>query len=238
MSTRIVPLEWMPGSLAERIIIHWTAGSYTPSALDRRHYHILIDGDGLADRGRYPISANDSTSDADGYAAHTRGLNTRSIGVALCAMAGAIDSPLSLGRYPITLAQWGALADVCADLCQRYDIDPHPETLLTHAEVEPKLGVKQRGKWDIRVTPRDTPPQLRPAAYVGDQIRAMVRERLVLAAPALDPAPASGTVESGTTRAVQMANRATLVIALPDGAAPALHLNPFARELTITTFLD
>lgn len=69
-----------------RIVCHWTAGSHKASALDRTHYHILIEDDGNLVRGTHPISDNVSTADGN-YAAHTRRLNTGSIGVSVCCMA-------------------------------------------------------------------------------------------------------------------------------------------------------
>ena len=154
----------------ERIIIHWTAGSYTPSSLDKEHYHFLIDGDGFVHNGKYPVEANRSTSDADGYAAHTRFMNTGSIGVSLCAMAGA--TPTNYGQYPITDAQWDTLFVLLANLCEKYNIPVRSDTVLSHAEVEPTLGVKQRGKWDISVFPYTY--ELGSPIAVGETIREYV----------------------------------------------------------------
>jgi hypothetical protein len=169
----------------KRIIIHWTAGSYIASSLDRQHYHRLIQGDGSVIDGHYPISANRNTSDRD-YAAHTRGLNTDSIGVALCAMAGATESPFREGAYPIKKAQWAALFEVLRDLCEQYNLLPSERTVLTHAEVERVFAIKQSGKWDIRVTPGGS---LVTAKEVGDLIRKQV-VALLDTKPA-DPKPLS-----------------------------------------------
>ena len=79
----------------KRIIVHWTAGSYTPSAVDREHYHYLIDGSGDLHEAR-PVEQNNrdvAGFTSDEYTAHTRGLNSYSIGVALCAMHGARERP-------------------------------------------------------------------------------------------------------------------------------------------------
>ena len=60
------------------------------------------------------------------------------------------------------------------DLSDRYDIPITPETILTHAEVEPTLGVKQRGKWDITWLP--DMDQAGNAVAVGDLLRQKVRD--------------------------------------------------------------
>lgn len=152
----------------KRIIIHWTAGSYTASALDRHHYHRLYEGDGTVVDGEYPISANKAPLVPGEYAAHTRNCNTDSIGVALCAMAGAREIPFDTGPYPITEAQWEAMINDLVELVEQYNIDVMPDTLLTHAEVEANLGIPQRGKWDVTVMPDG---EHYTAAVVGDSIR-------------------------------------------------------------------
>lgn len=154
-----------------RIVLHWTGGSYTPSSLDKEHYHFLIDGDGVVHEGKYPVEANRSTSDADGYAAHTRSLNTGSIGVALCAMAGATTS--DFGQFPIKNDQWSSLFLLLSKLCDQYSIPVTRETVLSHAEVGPTLGVKQRGKWDISVFPFTN--EIGNPVTVGEVIRSHVR---------------------------------------------------------------
>lgn len=155
----------------QRIIIHWTAGSHTPSNLDKAHYHFLIDGSGNVHKGAYPPEANARPVKGK-YAAHTLNCNTGSIGVALCAMAGAVERPFSAGKAPITPAQVNALAALLRDLCARYKIPVTRETVLSHAEVQPTLKIKQRGKWDICWLPGMAAPG--DPVKVGDEIRAMV----------------------------------------------------------------
>lgn len=145
----VVPLSWMPAAQMSRIIVHWTAGSHRASGLDRSHYHLLIEGDGKLVRGIPPISLNDAHGCKPGYAAHTLNCNTGSIGVSLCCMAGAVESPFNAGPAPMTRVQWDALPGVLADLCRRYGIPITPKTVLSHAEVQPVLNIQQRGKWDI-----------------------------------------------------------------------------------------
>lgn len=154
-----------------RIIIHWTAGAHTPSNLDKQHYHKIIDGAGKVHDGRFPISANANPVKGN-YAAHTLNCNTGSIGVAVAAMAGAQERPFRSGTHPITDAQVKALAVLCASLAKQYGIPITPETILTHAEVQPTLKIKQRGKWDIAWLPgMDAPGD--PVA-VGNRLRAMI----------------------------------------------------------------
>lgn len=170
-----VPAEWMPWARMERIIWHWTAGSHKASSVDKKHYHIIIEGDGKLVRGDQPISANAAPITGP-YAAHCLNCNTGSIGVSLCGMAGATESPFSAGRSPITLQQWAVLPGVLADLCRRYAIPVTLGTVLSHAEVETTLGINQRAKWDVTRLPFD--PNVIGARAIGDQMRAAVKARL------------------------------------------------------------
>lgn len=152
----------------KRIVMHWTAGSHNASAVDREHYHVIVQGDGRVVYGNKKPEANESTADGD-YAAHVRALNTGSIGIAVAAMFNARERPFDAGPYPITEAQYEAFVKAVADLAATYKIPISPETVLTHAEVEPTLGVAQRGKWDITWLPGMADVQS-PRA-VGDRIR-------------------------------------------------------------------
>lgn len=156
----------------KRIILHWTAGADGVNATERDHYHVLIARDGSVTRGDFPISANIPPLVEGRYAAHTRGANSHAIGVALDAMAGAVDRPFNAGRYPITATQLSSMARAVADLCEEYGIAVTRQTVLTHAEVQPTLGIKQNAKWDIAWIPgMDRPGD--PVA-VGDKLRAMI----------------------------------------------------------------
>jgi N-acetyl-anhydromuramyl-L-alanine amidase AmpD len=155
----------------KRIIIHWTGGAHTASDLDKKHYHFIVQGDGSVVQGNHTPEDNIVTTD-DIYGAHTRMLNTGSIGVSVAAMAGAVERPFNAGKHPITPAQVQALAALVARLCRQYKIPVSRTTVLTHAEVQPTLGVAQRGKWDIRWLPGDK--AVGDAVQVGDRIRALV----------------------------------------------------------------
>lgn len=177
----------------KRIIFHWTAGAGRASALDREHYHRLVEYDGRVVEGKEEIEDNIVTSDDD-YARHTLGLNAGSIGVAVCGMMGAEESPFDAGPAAITEVAFRALARLGAELCMTYGIPVTDKTTLTHAEVEPNLGAKQRGKWDITRLPFK--PELRGAKACGDYLRTLIKEhmagagmRLMSEAPGINDRP-------------------------------------------------
>ncbi|ASP93294.1 N-acetylmuramoyl-L-alanine amidase [Sinorhizobium meliloti] len=170
-----VPADWMPGAKMERIILHWTAGAHKASEFDRGHYHILIEDNGQLVRGIPSIKLNEAPA-KKGYAAHTLGANSGSIGVSLCCMGGANEAPFDPGKYPMTRAQWDALTSVVADLCRRYSIPVTDKTVLSHAEVQNNLGIQQRGKWDFTHLAFD--PSVKGAKACGDKLRAEAKAKL------------------------------------------------------------
>ncbi|PZQ99937.1 MAG: N-acetylmuramoyl-L-alanine amidase [Cereibacter sphaeroides] len=155
-----------------RIIIHWTAGGPKASIEDKSHYHFLYEQSGRVIRGDQPPEENIRTNDHI-YAPHTLSLNTGSIGVSFCAMALAQPFPLFVGSYPLTDPQLEAGLVHIGQLCRRYSIPVTRRTVLTHAEVQPTLGIKQKGKWDIRWLPGMT--AIGDAVEIGDQLRARIR---------------------------------------------------------------
>lgn len=161
-------LDWMPDVPMSRVIVHWTAGSNAANQVDLNAYHFVIEGDGRLRKGTASIAFN-SRRLQRGYAAHTLRCNTGSVGVSMCGMAGACESPFHAGRYPITQAQWRALVVTVALLCRRYRISVGPRTVLSHAEVETNLGIRQRGKWDITRLPFDA--GVVGARQCGDKLR-------------------------------------------------------------------
>lgn len=166
-----------------RIHIHWTGGPNRATGLDRRHYHYVIEGDGTVIEGTFRPEDNLSTRDGN-YAAHTLNANTGAIGIALAGMRDARERPFDRGPSPINRQQVDALVTLIVSLCARYGIRVTRQTVLTHAEVQPTLGIAQRGKWDITWLPgMDRPGD--PVA-VGDRIRTMVLARTNPSAP---PAP-------------------------------------------------
>lgn len=187
--------------MMDRIIIHWTAGGNKANATDKKHYHVLIEGDGRVVLGDHPIKANAAPL-AKAYAAHTLNCNTGSIGVSLCGMVGAVESPFKPGKAPITKVQFEAAIKEVARLAMGFGIAVSPKTILTHAEVEANLGIKQRGKWDITILPWDT--KVKGAKVVGDLIRASVAAQLAPPYPApaeSKPAPEPTRIPPGEAKA-------------------------------------
>lgn len=168
--TSYIPKADLDNAKMKRIIVHWTAGAHRASDLDRQHYHYMIQGDGQVVAGRYRPADNEKTGDRH-YAAHTRGTNTGSIGVALCAMAGAQESPFRPGSHPFSESQWQRMTEVVAQLCHHYQIPVTEKTVLGHGEVQKNLKIKQNGKWDPMVLPFN--PSL-SKAEVGEKLRADV----------------------------------------------------------------
>ena len=177
----------------KRVILHWTGGAHKPNATDRAAYHILINGTGQVHHGDHPISANERIGDGTPYAAHTRGCNTNSIGVALCAMHGAQERPWSAGRYPVTPEQVDALVATTARLCGEYGIPVTRETVLSHAEVERTLGIRQRAKIDIMWLPGMM--TMGDPVVVGDRLRDLVRAKMQPVTPAAEPPPTPWSIE-------------------------------------------
>jgi len=180
-----------------RIIIHWTAGVNKATATDKRHYHIIVEGDGNIVAGNHPVSANDpirSPNDGSTYAAHTRGANTKAIGVAMAGMRGAKERPFDHGLSPITSVQVAALVAEVARLCRLHGIPVTRENVLTHAEVQSTLGIAQRAKWDVKWLPGM--PTAVDAHEIGDTLRERVATSLATTArpaPFADPdAPETG----------------------------------------------
>jgi len=172
-----LPEEWLPpSSQMERVIAHWTAGSHSVSKTDKEHYHFIWSGDGDAVRGDKAVTANESTSDNDGYAAHCKNCNSGSIGVSVACMAGATESPFYSGVYPMTKIQWDHMCAGIAQLCAFYGIAIGPKTVLSHGEVEGTLGIDQSGKWDF--TRLSWAPELSGAKACGDRLRADVKAAL------------------------------------------------------------
>ena len=182
----------------KRIVMHWTAGAHKANATDKRHYHFIVEGDGTIVPGNHAPEANEVIRDpmnGSTYAAHTRGLNTGSIGVAVAAMAGATETPFNAGKAPITERQQAALVGLVARLARQYGIEVSERTILTHAEVQPVLGIRQAGKWDITWLPGMDKPG--DARGVGATLRLRVNAAMVAAsAPAPKPVAASPAPET------------------------------------------
>jgi hypothetical protein len=159
-------LPFVHPSGVTRVHMHWTAGGHMANETDRKSYHRLIEGDGIVVRVAEPWERRSHTLNANGGA----------VGVAMCCMAGAVERPFSWGSAPITTKQLHAMCEEVARLCIAYDIPVSRWSVLSHAEVQPTLGIKQRQKWDICVLPGMERPG-DPIA-VGDRIREIVRAKV------------------------------------------------------------
>lgn len=155
----------------KRIILHWTAGSNTASSVDKEHYHFIVNGDGTVVRGDHKVEDNLSTADGV-YAAHTKGANTGAIGVAMAGMLGA-EGPGKLGKFPLTKKQWDACMALVKRLADQYKIPVTRSTILSHAEVQSTLGIKQNGKIDISFGVPGK-PDLKTARACGDYMRSLL----------------------------------------------------------------
>lgn len=140
-----------------RIIIHWTAGTGKANAVDKQHYHYIIERDGNIVPGKFPVHANEvCKEDLKGnvlYAAHCGGGNTGSIGVGLCGMAG-YKSSKAVGKYPLTAVQVERAFKLIAELSKQYNILINPQTVMTHYEFGKKNPkTSSAGKIDIVYLP-------------------------------------------------------------------------------------
>ena len=135
-----------------KIVIHWTAGTYYPCQTDLEHYHFLIDKDGKIYEGKYKPEDNENCYDGK-YAAHTGGGNTGAIGIGLCGMYNFSNSH-HIGNYPLTKQQVEACFKLGAQLSKKYNIPNTPNTIFTHYEFglrNPKTS--SAGKIDITYLP-------------------------------------------------------------------------------------
>lgn len=166
---RLTPLEDLRAP-PRRVILHWTGGRRSSTSYERTWYNLLLE-EREDDAPRWvpgvPVDRNMAriigTPPAHrdpmrGYAAHTGGFNSFSIGVAVCGMADAWDyrptGQVDPGLYPITRAQVEELVRGLAVLLQAYGLEPVKEQLFDHWEAEHLHGVRQRrGVWDLQWLP-------------------------------------------------------------------------------------
>lgn len=165
--------DWFSNVAMERIIVHWTAGTYDISDNDTSHYHFLIDKDGAGYLGDNPVSGNAREGGSGATTSHVKNFNTGSIGISVAAMGNAVESPFDPGDWPITKIQFFALCVACAQLCEFYNLPVTDTTVLMHGEVQDNCGVQQDGKWDIGRLPF-APDQYKDCREVGDFMRALI----------------------------------------------------------------
>ena len=180
-----------------RIIWHHTGGPYDPTPEDMRAYHRLITGDGDVVAGTHPIEVNapGNRLRPGQYAAHVAMLNTGSIGIAICCMADGQWSKPNAARFFPRPAQVEAMLRETARLCRQYGIEPGRRGTLSHAEVEPTLGVMQQGKWDFDYDPQGL-SDTRDPVEVGNGLRARLRK--IIGGPLDWPEPERPTLRQGS----------------------------------------
>lgn len=159
-----------------RIIGHWTAGADGVSDMEDDHYQFIVERDGNVVTGDFTPEDNIPPLKPGKYAAHTGRCNSYAIGVSMDAMGNAQERPFSAGKYPITEVQVEAYVTLCAELCEAYDIPVTRERVLTHAEVQPTLGVAQNGKWDVTWLPGMDKPG--DAVTIGDILRQRILAKM------------------------------------------------------------
>jgi hypothetical protein len=149
-----------------RLHLHWTAGGHKANATDRRAYHALFEGD-----AKVIFSASPEVRRS-----HTLNANGGAIGLSMCCMAGAQEQPFNPGAAPMTVLQLHAMCEQAAVWSLAFDIPVSPWSILTHAEVQPTLGIKQRNKWDVTWIPGM--PATADPINVGNRIRDIIRAKL------------------------------------------------------------
>lgn len=133
----------------KRIIIHHTGGTYTPNRVDKNAYHYIISGSGEVYKGIHKPEDNENCYDGN-YAAHTRGGNTNSIGIAFaCNLDYSISSP-NKTKFPLTREQFESGCKLTAELMKKYHISIYE--VYTHYGFDKLHNIKQ-GKSDITFIP-------------------------------------------------------------------------------------
>ncbi len=160
----------------KRIHIHWTAGAPGINPKESDSYNAVSQWphgevvECVPDEKQIPPLINGA------YAAHTLKANSYALGIAIDAMAGAREVPFRKGKYPITPEQVASTVAWVARRCLRYGIEVRRDTVLTHAEVQRTLGVRQNAKWDVVWVPGMERPG--NAIKVGDHLRRLVKEEM------------------------------------------------------------
>lgn len=162
------------------IVWHWTAGAKGFIEMERKAYNFLHSTTGDTIQGEATVAEQVMYDWRRGIgASHTKSMNTGWIGQSVDAMAGAKQAnPMVWGSNPITWEGIDAMLEQSAELVKEYNIPISKWTTLTHAEVEPTLGVKQRWKWDYTVLPGDTNGFQDPVE-IGNKLRERLMERFL-----------------------------------------------------------
>lgn len=157
------------------VIWHWTAGAKGVIDVEEDSYNGLHDTEGFHP-GHWPPEAQAKYVSGKHGASHSLNANTGRIGESMDCMAGAQERPFKWGSNPMTWHHVNSMLDRTAMHCMKYDIPVSRYSTLSHAEIQPTLGVRQKNKWDITILPDMSRPG--DAIEVGDRLRDMLRERL------------------------------------------------------------
>lgn len=159
------------------LVWHWTAGRDMPTPDDMSHYNDVFDCDGNQYDGgaRIEHQANYDWRKGVGVS-HTRNANTGRGGLAVAGMHKSQGWPsLDFGSHPITWDGIDAMLERSAEYCQNFDIPVSKWSTLSHAEVQPTLGITQQGKWDFVVHPDST--RTEDPVSIGDIFRDRLLEK-------------------------------------------------------------
>ncbi|ANJ20725.1 hypothetical protein RDp07_gp65 [Roseobacter phage RD-1410Ws-07] len=162
------------------VVWHWTAGANGLIELELNAYNFLHDTIGRTYDGNHTIAEQVRYDWRKGIgASHTRKMNTGWVGCSVDAMAGSKQAnPMQWGSHPITWDGIDAMLEQTADICEEYEVPISKWTTLSHAEVQPTLGVKQKWKWDYTVLPGEINGFQDPVE-IGDKLRARMLEKFV-----------------------------------------------------------
>lgn len=153
-----------------RITLHWTGGVNTPSATDLKHYHYLIDKDGIVYNGYYKPEDNINCQDGV-YAQHCGGGNTGNIGIAFCGCYVPSGVNVRDTIFPLSRVQLERGFKLCADVCKKYNIPV--EQVQTHYEFgKSHPATSSHGKIDITY--------LHPFSYVkAEDCGSFIRNKIL-----------------------------------------------------------
>lgn len=157
------------------VVWHWTAGSKGIVSVERRAYNALVDEEGGVHDGEFRPESQ-ATYAVGRAASHTLNANSHRAGISMDCMAGAKERPLNWGSHPMTENHITGMLEETGLWCRRFGIIPSKFTTLSHAEVQPTLGIKQRFKWDVTCLPGmkavDDPVK------IGDHLRERLQDYL------------------------------------------------------------
>jgi hypothetical protein len=160
-----------------RVHWHWTASGYVVSTEIASHYNGVSDFQGISyDGGARPEHQADYRAGSVGVS-HTLNANTGAIGEAVAAMRGAKDYPFSWGDSPLNWEMIDAMLCRTAQHCRDFDIPVSRYSTLSHAEIQPTLGITQNGKWDFSVLPEMD--KVSSAIVVGDILRERMKKQFM-----------------------------------------------------------